>query len=140
MRLSGSSFVQIGVNMKQTRLRARVGALALIAGLGVQPAMAAPFCLANQIIPPQCIYYDAHQCQVEAAKQNAECRANPAELHLTAGYGKYCVVTSGGASNCNYTDVTSCGREASRQNGTCVEGTESRPGQGPNPFSATEGN
>jgi hypothetical protein len=123
--------------MKQTHVRA---ALATIATLSLSPAMAAPYCLANQVIPPQCIYYDPHQCQVEAQRQNAECRANPAELTLTAGYGKYCVVTQGGASNCNYTDITTCTREANRQNGTCLEGSEARPGQGPNPFSATEGN
>jgi len=125
--------------MRQATFNARFGILAALTGFIVQPAMAAPFCLQNQVIPPQCIYYDAQQCQKEATRQNAECSANPAETHLSGGYGKYCVVTSAGASVCNYTEQATCTREANKQNGACVQSPTSQPFQQPNPYSKTEG-
>lgn len=103
------------------------------------PAVAAPYCLRNQVIPPQCIYNDPAQCQREAARQNGECSANLAELHLSAGFGKYCVISPGGASNCNYTDPSSCNRQASVEHGACVEAPSNQPFQAPNPYSPLNG-
>ena len=45
-------------------------AASLLLGLGLTAAaQAAPFCLTNEMIPPQCIYYDAQSCQQEAQRQ-----------------------------------------------------------------------
>jgi hypothetical protein len=42
------------------------GSLALAAWLSLGPARAAPLCIQNQMMQPQCIYYDARECQAEA--------------------------------------------------------------------------
>jgi len=105
------------------------------------PAAAAPFCVQNQVLPPQCIYYDAQQCSLAAQRQGATCSANPAELQLSAGNGAYCVVTSSQASVCAYVDRGTCAREAARQQGTCTDAPPRAGGVGaPDPFSAVNGN
>jgi hypothetical protein len=96
--------------MKQFRLKHRVLAIALLAGLPAAGAEAAPFCIRSQVLPPQCIYQDAQQCDREAQRQGAVCSTNPAELRLTPGWGKYCVVTSSRTSDCSYGDRTTCAR------------------------------
>jgi hypothetical protein len=116
------------------------GLLLIAAGSVCQPAGAAPFCFRNQVVPPQCIYYDAHECQMEANRQNGECSANPSELQLTRGMGQYCVVISGGAANCSYTDASTCSRDAARQNGACAPATRLQPAGTPDPYSTVNGN
>lgn len=117
----------------------RVAALVVAAGGGIgQPASAAPFCLRSQVISPQCIYYDAQQCQRDAQRQNGECAANPSELRLTQGSGEYCVVTSTQASSCVYADQPSCTVEAVGHKGVCVPAS-TRPARQPDPFSGVNG-
>jgi hypothetical protein len=103
-------------------------------------AMAAPFCLTSQAIPPQCIYYDAGLCQRDAARQGAsgECVVNTKEVRLTPSTGAYCLVTSTVTSQCVYLDYDSCLREANRQQGACASAAAGagRPGV-PDPFALT---
>jgi hypothetical protein len=114
--------------------------LATLAVLCIQPAVAAPFCLRSQIIAPQCIYYDAQQCQRDAQRQDGYCGVNEAELKLSPGPGKYCVVTSAQVSVCAYVDRDTCTREAARQNGTCADAPPRRTAAGaPDPYSPING-
>jgi hypothetical protein len=114
--------------------------LAVLGMLAVPPAFAAPFCVRNEALPSQCIYYDAQECQKEAIRYNGVCSSNPAELKLVRGYGRYCVVTSGHVSVCQYMDRTSCDRAASQQQGACTEAPASQPGAGaPDPYSQANG-
>lgn len=127
-------------DMQQIIRRVRRAVLVLaVAAPASAPAVAAPFCIQNQVIAPQCIYYDAQQCQRDAAKQNAECAANPSELHLTRGNGQYCVVTSGQVALCNFTDLGVCTREANQQNGACVPSPQRVSIGSPDPYSTTQG-
>ena len=101
---------------------------------------AAPFCLGNESVPPQCIYYDANSCRKEAIRQGGICSANPRELHVSINIGKYCLVTSGQVSLCVYLDRAHCDADAARQNGACVSAPAGAPGVGaPDPFSTTGG-
>ncbi|HEY8287744.1 MAG TPA: DUF3551 domain-containing protein [Acetobacteraceae bacterium] len=125
--------------MKQLRMKHRLMAMAILAGLPVA-AEAAPFCIKSQILPPQCIYQDAQQCDRDAQRQGAVCSANPQELTLRPGNGKFCVVTSARTSLCAYGDRTTCARDAASQNGTCTDAPPSMAGVGvPDPYSATNG-
>jgi hypothetical protein len=117
---------------------ASISRFAMLAVLFVQPAVAAPFCLQSQVIPPQCIYYDAQQCNREAARQDGVCGANPDELPLSPGPGKFCVVTSSRTSTCAYADRPTCTQEALRQNGTCTEAPRTAAGV-PDPYSPING-
>lgn len=115
--------------------------LAALALLFVPPALAAPFCITGQVLPPQCIYYDAQQCERDAGKQGQVCSANPTEVTLSRGAGLYCVVTSGRVSVCAYTDRGTCAREARQQNGICTEAPARSGGVGaPDPYSPINGN
>ena len=60
--------------MAADRWLVRMGCAVMLAALA-SPALAAPFCLQNQIIPPQCIYYDANECQHDAMRQGGVCAA-----------------------------------------------------------------
>jgi hypothetical protein len=91
------------------------------------------------MIPPQCIYYDAAECQRDAQRQNAVCSVNPDEIRLSAGPGQYCVVTAGGVAQCIYTDRDSCTAEASRQHGTCAEAPQTAPSRAPDPYADVNG-
>ena len=113
---------------------------ALLGGAWPLAATAAPFCLTNQLLPPQCIYYDAQNCQRDAQHQGSACVNNPAEFRLSAGPGQYCVVTSSQASVCGYADRGTCGQEAARQHGTCVDVPRAGAGGAPAPFSPVNGN
>ncbi len=118
----------------------RLPGLAVLAVAFGTPAAAAPFCIQSQILPPQCIYYDAQQCSLAAQRQGATCAANPAELKLSAGNGPYCVVTSSQASVCAYADRGTCAREAARQQGTCTDAPSRAGGVGtPDPYSPVNG-
>ena len=127
--------------MKFLASTARFVALAAMAG-GMAPhmALAAPFCLTNQVLPPQCIYYDAADCQRDARQQNSACVNNPQEFRLSRGGGQYCVITSSQTSVCAYGDRGTCAQEAARQHGTCVDAP--RPGAVgvPDPYSPINGN
>ena len=115
--------------------------LAALAILFVPPALAAPFCVRGQILPPQCIYYDARDCERDARHQGEVCSANPAEVTLSQGPGLYCVVTSSRVSVCAYTDRTTCAREAMQHNGICSEAPARSAGVGsPDPYSPVNGN
>lgn len=127
----------IGVMMKYL-----VGASLLCATALLAPghqARAAPFCIRNQVLPAQCIYYDARECQREAERQNAECAPNPAQLHLTRDHGEYCVVSPSGAAVCAYADHQSCMTAATHQNGACVQADPNQPARQPNPYSLLNG-
>jgi hypothetical protein len=113
--------------------------LAALAVLFIQPALAAPFCITSQVLPPQCIYYDARQCNQEAQRQGATCATNPTELRLTDGPGQFCVVTSGRFSVCAYLDRPTCEQEARRQNGTCAASSRHVAVGSPDPYSTVNG-
>jgi len=119
--------------------RTRSACVALVLGMMTSPAPAAPFCLGNQTIPPQCIYYDASQCQADAARQGGVCSANAAQLTLQPGIGQYCVVSSDGASACIYPDRQTCMTEAVREHGACAEAPTIAPGKAPDPYAAVGG-
>jgi hypothetical protein len=102
-------------------------------------AQAAPFCISNQVLPPQCMFYDAQQCANEAARQNAQCSPNLAEIRLSRGTGEYCVITSAGASVCAYADYQTCSTAAAQQHGACVQGNPNRAAREPNPYSLLNG-
>jgi len=103
------------------------------------PAIAAPYCIQSQALPPQCNYDDPSLCQADANRQGGVCSANPQETALQPGIGQYCVVTAGGASNCSYADRATCTAEAQRQNGACVEAPTIAPAKAPDPYSAVNG-
>lgn len=103
------------------------------------PALAAPFCIENQAMTPQCNYYDAAECQNDAARQGGVCSANPQQLTLQPGIGQFCLATSGGASFCIYPDRGSCMAEAARQHGACTAAPNVAPGRSPDPYSAVGG-
>src|SRR3954463_7207714 len=88
-----------------------VAALAAIAGSATS-ARSAPWCLSNQMIQPQCIYYDVNLCAQEARKQNAQCQPNPRERQLSQAQGQYCVVSPSGAAVCAYADFGTCSSAA----------------------------
>src|SRR5262245_38627424 len=95
------------------------------------PSYAAPFCVQTQTAPVQCEYVDAAACRKRANELQAICVANPAELKLTPGIGKYCLVDSSRISQCIYTDRTSCEQDAARANGVCIENTTENVQQDP---------
>lgn len=103
------------------------------------PALAAPFCLETQAVPPQCNYFDAHQCQQDAAKQGGVCSVNNQQVTLTPGIGQYCVVTSQGVSQCMYADRGTCADQATRQGGACTEAPNVAPARTPDPYAAVGG-
>lgn len=118
--------------------RARFGWAVILTGIA-SPALAAPFCIQSQSLPPQCNYYDAHECQKDAGKQGGVCSVNPQQMTLQPGVGQYCIVTSGGASICEYADRGTCQAEAERQNGACTEAPNVAPVGSPDPYSAVGG-
>jgi hypothetical protein len=102
-------------------------------------ALASPYCLENQAIPPQCIYEDPGQCQSDAFRQGGVCSANPKEAHLTANVGQYCMVTGSGISLCVYSDRDTCTKDAMRQNGACIFAPQIAPSGAPDPYAAIGG-
>ena len=110
----------------------------LLAGIA-SPALAAPFCIENQALPPQCNYYDAAQCETEAARQGGVCSANPQQMPLQAGVGQYCVAISGGASSCVYSDRGTCMAAARQLGGACTAAPAVAPSRAPDPYAAVNG-
>jgi hypothetical protein len=139
--LASPAFIShTGAIMKRLAFACLSAGAVLACGAVVQPAAAAPFCLTNQVMQPQCLYYDAQECAREATRQNAVCAANPLELRLSPNVGQYCVVTSSRASNCSYADRQTCDREATQQRGTCVIAPTRQAVGAPDPYSALNGN
>jgi hypothetical protein len=102
-------------------------------------AWAAPFCLRNAAVPPQCIYYDPSQCAKESAKQGGWCEPNARETRITSGTGNYCVVVAQSAAICAYLSRESCAAEATRLHGVCYH-NEAPGGTGaPDPYAAFSG-
>jgi hypothetical protein len=103
------------------------------------PVAAAPYCLTNQVIQPQCIYYDAHQCAMDASRQGGVCSPNPAERRYSQAHGQYCVVSPSGAAVCAYADYQSCAAAAGHNKGTCMQADPRQVAREPNPYSAVNG-
>jgi hypothetical protein len=95
-------------------------------------AMALVLDLYSAPLYAECSYYDARECRKRAAQLAGVCAANPDELKLQPGVGKYCLVQSSRVSMCNYADRTSCDNEAVRQGAVCVEFPSG--GVQPNPY------
>jgi hypothetical protein len=91
-----------------------------ILALSAPPALAAPFCVENTGIPPQCLYVDPGQCQSEANRTNGRCVANGESFKVPQGQSAYCVVESGTAISCVYPDQATCRQESARRRGACV--------------------
>ncbi len=121
-----------------TRQLARFGWALILSGAAGQ-AFAAPFCLQSQTIPPQCMYYDAAECQTDAARQNGVCSANPQEFTLQPNIGQYCLATSYGVAFCVYPDRATCMADAVRQHAACTAAPNVAPGKSPDPYSAVGG-
>ena len=114
-------------------IRARVSrcirpAAAAVLAIFVAPlaTQAAPFCVQTQAIPPQCIFVDAGSCNERATQMGGTCTVNRAEVHVSAGLGHYCLLTSSQASACIYADRSVCELEARHQHGVCID-APSRP-------------
>jgi hypothetical protein len=103
-----------------------------------QGALAAPFCMSLLGMEPQCMYYDAAQCRTDSGKQGGSCVPNPAEprTRSVAGSGKYCLVTSAGATMCSYLDYDSCDVAAGHQRGACYFDALGSSGV-PDPYAAS---
>lgn len=105
-------------------MRKTIFAALVLAGLPAA-GWAAPFCVQGQGMTPQCHYVDAVQCRKRAEEIRGLCVANPEELILSRGTGKYCMVDSSKNSMCSYVDRTSCAIDALRNQGVCLENTAS---------------
>lgn len=103
--------------------------------MGPHVAQAAPFCMSLLGAGPQCIYYDAGQCQRDSAKQGATCITNPEGRVASAatGSGQYCLSLSSGANLCTYYNYESCNADAAKQNGACWFDASKATGV-PNPY------
>jgi len=98
------------------------------------PAIAAPYCVQTEAVPPQCLYYDAVACDARARQINGYCSVNAAELSIAPGIGHFCMLTSGNVSTCYYLDAESCNAEARRQHGVCVAAPARDESPAPDPF------
>jgi hypothetical protein len=101
-------------------------------------ASAAPFCLRNAAVPPQCIYYDPSECRRESTKQGGWCEPNPGETRMATGTGQYCLVGGQGAAICAFLSRESCDAEAARLHGACYH-DEARGNGAPDPYAAFSG-
>ena len=103
-----------------------------------QTALAAPFCMSLLGMSPQCIYYDAAECRKDLGKQGGSCVPNPEQPHAASGSGKYCLITSQGATVCSYLDIDSCDAVAVQQRGACYFDSTGSAGV-PNPYAYSNG-
>jgi hypothetical protein len=101
------------------------------------PAIAAPFCVQTEALPPQCIFYDSGSCQQRATQLNGNCVVNGNEVRLTPSIGHYCLVTGGSAAECIYVDINSCDKEARRQQGACIIAPGRSESPTPDPYALT---
>ncbi len=88
------------------------------------PAVAAPFCVEVQGLPPQCIYVDGAECQQRANQLGGICGANAKEVKTPPGPGSFCLAAGGRVVACNYADRQTCFEDAARQHTACIEATE----------------
>ena len=100
------------------RIRALLTLSAICVAASVQ---AAPFCTEVTGIPSECIYVDAKECSVRATQLGGRCVANPAELKVPAGAGRFCLVDSNRSVLCAYPDYDSCQDEAQRRGEVCLD-------------------
>lgn len=107
---------------------------AMVFGAMIGSAQAAPFCFSSQTVPPQCMYYDAAQCQRESVRQGGSCVANPKEFRVDANIGQYCVVTTQRASLCIYLDRRTCEIDANAQHGACIYAPQRAASGAPDPY------
>jgi hypothetical protein len=112
-------------------------ALTAVASQLGQSAVAAPYCVRTEAVPPQCLYFDAASCDARAKQINGYCTINTAELHIAPGIGHFCLLTSGNVANCFYPDAGSCDVEARRQHGVCVAAPSRDESPGPDPYRHT---
>jgi hypothetical protein len=98
------------------------------------PAVAAPFCVYSEALPPQCIYFDPASCAKRATQLGAYCSVNGNEVQLSTALGHYCLVTSGLHSSCIYVDEANCTRDARQQGGACVKSETSPDSPAADPF------
>ena len=98
------------------------------------PALAAPFCLRSQALPPQCIYFDAGSCNERARQLQGYCSVNTAEVHVAGGLGHYCLLTSSLVQSCIYVDRGTCNRDAQQQHGACVDAPVRPESPGADPY------
>ena len=99
------------------------------------PAGAAPYCVAQQGIPNQCLFFDPGECKLRAQQLGGSCAANTAELPVASASPTfpYCV-TGPGYSACKFADRGACEAEAARMGVACVEGTAIATGAPPDPY------
>lgn len=83
-------------------------------------ALAAPFCVTSQALPPQCIYDDPGLCQRDAAHQGGVCAANADAAIQVEGSAPYCLAVAGGPALCRFYDVRSCVLEARHHRTACI--------------------
>ena len=98
------------------------------------PALAAPFCVQTQAIPPQCLFTDAQSCNARAAQMDGTCTVNPADVHVSSGLGHYCLLTSSMVSSCIYTGRANCDRDAKHEQGVCIEAPSRPESPKPDPY------
>ncbi|HXT80836.1 MAG TPA: hypothetical protein VN702_14830 [Acetobacteraceae bacterium] len=130
---------QIGRVRGRRNARLFAGPLLAVGTLLTVPAIAAPFCLTGQALPPYCIYQDASSCNREAQRQGLTCSVNTAEVKLRANVGQYCVVTPEKVSLCAFPDRQSCDVEAARLHSVCTHGPGIAPARTPDPYSPVNG-
>ncbi len=107
--------------------------LALLLAVPV-PAVAAPFCVYTEALPPQCLYFDASSCNERAKQLGGFCSANEAEVKVLGAIGHYCLLTSSLSSSCIYVDRADCNRDAQQQHGVCVEAPARPESPGADPY------
>jgi len=111
-----------------------LGFAGLASQMAPPTALAAPFCVQTQALPPQCMYYDAASCEQRANQLGGLCSVNRKEVRVRPGLGHYCLLTSGLVSSCIYADRGTCQRDAVQQHGACVD-TPARPeSPAPDPY------
>lgn len=101
-------------------VRERLASLWVLAWLiPAAPALAAPFCVQTEAVPPQCIYNDPGLCQTRAFQLGGWCTPNPVGVEVPAEQGRFCLLISGAVS-CRYADQNLCLRDAVQQHGACI--------------------
>lgn len=86
---------------------------------------AAPFCVLQAGITPQCFYNDVMQCRKNMTS-NGTCILNP-ETHVTYRGGMYyCVIQSNLIAECNYIDRSQCNDEARLNGSICIENPDKK--------------
>jgi hypothetical protein len=88
----------------------------------------ATFCVEAQSMAPQCLYYDAKQCRLEAQKSSGLCIVNPQLRSFGHGNSVYCKTGADRVSQCIYEDFNACNAEAVKDGSVCVRNiTKAKP-------------